>query len=217
MKYQGVSWHELAGKWQASCKTVYIGLYGTEAEAAEARWQYEQIAKPEIEVASTPATQLLSGMRPGKPEKPEKPATEAASLTEEQKSTQPAENAARPAKWRAAEALWRSSPCRRSVAPSWGRLSGVGSAVVPQRMPVRSSPLPVQSSLPPRSLSLGRLHGNLALRKRLPHRKRRPSQHQPRTVIDGEAVVDEQQLVETYAKLATLDTATPEEKALMPR
>ena len=64
-KYQGVSWHGLARKWQASCKTVYIGLYGTEEEAAEARWQYEQIAKPEIEVASTPTTQLLAACDQG--------------------------------------------------------------------------------------------------------------------------------------------------------
>merc|ERR1712224_725003 len=41
-RYAGIGLHKSTGRWQASYKNKYLGLFSTEVGAAEARWRYIQ-------------------------------------------------------------------------------------------------------------------------------------------------------------------------------
>lgn len=63
-QYLGITLHGLTGKWQAHFQGKYIGLFETEIEAAEARWQKSQEQQEHSKAgAATPITELLAGKK----------------------------------------------------------------------------------------------------------------------------------------------------------
>jgi len=81
-RYLGVGYHKATGRWQVNVKSKYLGLYDTEEEAAEARYQYLKTHVTDEPVAAVPITQLFAkAASPAASSTPAPPAT-TASVTE---------------------------------------------------------------------------------------------------------------------------------------